>query len=281
MGASYSLGLGVPRANSFAALLPAKLSQLTGRKVEVYNEAMWAGAPHRTYLSFNDVLAANPDMILWQVTPWDVLNVSALGTSEPIPPDAVGKDTSLRSKVFAALKQLRGNVGATGFLIRHFIYESQSLYLRSVLMAGDDQSGYLKSEPSALWQSRLNQFDFYAADMEERARAAGVPFVVVLVPNRAQAAMISARDWPDGYDPYKLNEELRSIITSHGGIYIDILPDLRNIPNSQQLYFPIDDHPDVGGHELIAELLAKELTNGTVPALKAVAQPQVVLKQGR
>jgi hypothetical protein len=93
--------------------------------------------------------------------------------------------------------------------------------------------------------------------------------------------MISARDWPDGYDPYKLNEELRSIITSHGGIYIDILPDLRNIPNSQQLYFPIDDHPDVGGHELIAELLAKELTNGTVPALKAVAQPQVVLKQGR
>jgi hypothetical protein len=97
----------------------------------------------------------------------------------------------------------------------------------------------------------------------------------VLLPNRAQAAMISMGEWPAGYDPYKLDAELRSIVTSHGGIYIDILPDFRAIPNPEQHYLPVDSHPDAGGHAIIAAMLAKELTGGAVPALKVPAQNQV------
>ena len=73
--------------------------------------------------------------------------------------------------------------------------------------------------------------------MEERAKSRGCALCgVFLVPTRAQAAMISMGEWPAGYDPYKLDDELRAIVTSHGGIYIDILPDFRNIPNPEQYY---------------------------------------------
>ena len=67
--------------------------------------------------------------------------------------------------------------------------------------------------------------------MKHRPESAGIPLVAVLVPDRTQAAMISMMDeCPKGFDPYKLGNELRSIIVSHGGTYIDILPEFRTYP---------------------------------------------------
>jgi hypothetical protein len=80
-------------------------------------------------------------------------------------------------------------------------------------------------------------------------------------------------EWRPEFDPFKLGNELRSIITSHGGIYIDILPDFRNIPNPEQGYYPVEGHLNGRGHAIIARLLAKELTIGAVPALRVSAQP--------
>jgi hypothetical protein len=127
----------------------------------------------------------------------------------------------------------------------------------------------------------LQDFDSYAGDMEARANAAGVPLVIVLLPYRAHAAMISMGEWPAGYDPYKLDQDMRTIVTRHGGTYIDILPDYRNVPDPEEGYFPVDRHPNAHGHAMIARMLAKELTSGAVPALKVVAQPQATLEQRR
>jgi len=92
--------------------------------------------------------------------------------------------------------------------------------------------------------------------------------------------MIAMGQWPDGFDPYKLDDELRAILVSHGGIYIDILSGIRNIPNPEQYYFPVDGHPDAQGHLMFSRLLAKALTSGGVPALKATSQPTAP-QQGR
>jgi len=165
--------------------------------------------------------------------------------------------------------------------LRHFLFESQSQFVKSYLMSGDGQTGFLKAEPSAEWKTRLRRFCDAVAENEARAEAAGVTLVAVLVPNRAQAAMISMREWPAGYDPYKLGEEVHSTITSNGGTYIDILPDFSHIPNPEQYYFPVDGHPDADGQAILSGLLAKELTSGAVPALRVAAQPQLAQEQKR
>jgi hypothetical protein len=69
--------------------------------------------------------------------------------------------------------------------------------------------------------------------------------------------------------PYKLDDELRAVIVPHGGTYVDILPDYRNMPNPEQYYFPVDHHRDAEGHGIIVSLLAKEISGGAVPALKS------------
>jgi hypothetical protein len=80
--------------------------------------------------------------------------------------------------------------------------------------------------------------------------------------------MISMGQWPKGEDPYKLDNELRAIITCHGGIYLDIAPDFRNIPDPEQGYLTVDGHPNTEGHAIIAGLLARELTSGAIPELR-------------
>jgi hypothetical protein len=93
------------------------------------------------------------------------------------------------------------------------------------------------------------------------------------MPDRAEATMMQLGEWPVGFDPYKLDEELRSVTTSHGGIYLDLMRDLSTIPNPRLGYFPFDGHLNPKGHAIVEELLAKELTSGVIPALRVVASP--------
>ena len=299
VGSSVALGEGVPMEKTIAALLPKEISQQTGRKVELYNEGMWSEVPHVIAQNFNVVQAANPDMILWVLTPHDI-TVTPLTLDAENSPQAAGKGGTApgqqagfllrlwrRVKESLSTKSVPDTIGElwqhalddygtppSVILLQHVLYESQSQYVKSYLRRGDDDAGFLQAHLSPQWQSFLQAFNTDAARVEAQAKAAGVPLVVVLVPNRAQAAMISMGEWPAGYDPYKLGDELRSIIVSHGGIYADILPGFRTIPNPEQYYFPVDGHPNTEGHEIIANLLAKALTNASVPALSATSPTQ-------
>jgi hypothetical protein len=197
-------------------------------------------------------------------------------STKPIPdaiPDALGELWQL------GFEECESSPSAT--LLKHLLYKSQSQYVKSFLKGGDDHAGFLSAQLSTAWQMHLGAFDTDSTGLEAQANAAGVPLAAVFVPNRAQATMISMGEWPARYDPYRIGEELRRIITSHGGAYIDILPDFRAIPNPEQYYFPVDGHPDAEGHAIIAGMLARELTSGAIPELKAAAPPKTEQEQGR
>lgn len=290
-GSSVALGGTVSREKTFAALLPPKLSQLTGSEIEVYNAARgWGFPPRFVALNFKDVLSANPDVILWVLTPIDIEDQTPDRVRDEKPAateqDVPGLGQRLRLFMARWDRSRSGrlpnwNRSRTKEILTHYFYEMEyrGQYVESYLRRADTDSGFLKAQPSALWQDHLVQFDKYAADIENQAKGTGVPLAVLYVPNRAQAAMISMGKWPDGYDPYKLDNELRAIITRHGGIYIDILPGYRALPNPEEDYFPVDGHPNASGHAIISGMLAKALTNGSIPALKAATQPQAGLEK--
>jgi hypothetical protein len=289
IGTSLVLGMRVPREKTFAALLPLELSRRTGLKVELYNEATPYKYPDTIALHFDEVLKAKPDMVLWALVSGDINSQSQL--VPPTPASVRNLHPSFpawawyRMKAIFATKSFTASLAEifrrsrTATLLCQFLYDSPSLYVK--LMEIDDGMAYLRAEPSAEWQKQLKEFDNNAARIEAQARDAGVPFVVVLLPRHADVDMISRGEWPAGYDPYRLDNELRAIITSHGGIYIDILPDIHSTPSLQQGYFQVEGHLNARGHAILSGLLAEELTNGAVPALRVVARPQVALKKGR
>ena len=232
VGSSYNYGMWVPREKSYAALLPEKISQITGRPVQLYNESMQWGFPPSTVLRFHEVFDAKPDMILWVLTPYDISKAFELLPFVPPAPVANQKPVGALSRVKLAFAEnsvpkavsliwdraviapWAAELAAfrwkpSGILLEHLLYSSNSLYVKSSLTQPDTDIGYLHAEQSPLWHKNLAEFDKQAADVEGQARAAGIPFVAVLVPERAQAALISNGEWPAGYDPFKIDDQLR------------------------------------------------------------------------
>ena len=304
IGSSMAMGLFVPQQMSFASTLPKELSYRTRRRVELYNEATggkYRGGPfpiHGSVGRFNAVLSANPDMILWVVTPMDIENADSadesaatnLSISTSVPAEEPGRPASLWSKLRNAIANgsLRDKLrdrweqSRTAVILKHFLLanESSGEYVKSFL-ENDNEAGFLRAQPNSKWQHLLSVFQNDAAEFAQRAKRAGVPFVVVLIPNRAQAAMVSMGRWPEGYDPYKLDNELREMVQANGGIYMDILPNFRRIPSPERYYFPLDGHLDADGHALVSGQLTHNLTGGVVSALKAEPHAQIVSAQDR
>jgi hypothetical protein len=281
IGSSIAMGGGVSVEKTFAATLPEQLSKKTGKQVELYNYGIAFGFPRNTALRFDQVLAAKPDLILWVVSSIDVKLVDFLYAEYS--PTSIPTQTGVLASIKTAIKDkiggnpLSATVKGLGSLQQR--YKSQSKYIQSYLALPNGSEGDWDSGPNALkaelnqeWKERIRKFEIQAADIENRARVAGIPIVFVLVPTAAQAAMISLGEWPEGFDPFKIGNELRSIVTNHGGVYVDILPDFRDVPRPEQHYYPINGHPDADGHAIIAKFLTKELTSGAVPQLNAVSQ---------
>ncbi len=274
VGSSIAEGVRVPVEQTFATLLPEELSRETGRKVDLYNEGQIYGVPHRVDLAFQDALDAQPDLVLWIITTYDLQFVTltdapwAAPHSRRPPPaeqqrqsQSHGTISHLWSVAMSALDRSR-----TALMLRHAIYKSQTQYVNSFLMQGDG-AAFLRSRLDASARLKLNQFEGYFADVSRRAQHAGVPLVVAVVPQGAQATMISMGTWPAGSDPFKLGREVRSIVERHGETYVDVLQGYRQVVNAQQYFLPVDGHPTARGHLILTRLLANALSGGAVPAL--------------
>ncbi len=315
IGSSFAFGLFVPREETFAALLPGEITRRTGRTMELYNESTggkFRGGPFPVAQSpehFDRVLAASPDLILWIITPNDIPNAVS-DESAPEKPSAeaaharegatadtphpssrlanawrVLMDAASQGTLATLLEtRFRGRweQTRTSILLKHFLIasRSQAQYVDAYLKNTEDAE-CLMTEPSASWKRKVDNFKSIAAEFARHAGAAHVPLAAVMVPNRAQAAMISKGDWPKGYDPYQLDHEMSATITSHGGVYLEILPEFREIPQAEQHYFPVDGHPDPEAHAMIARLLAQELTSGAAAMLGAAPQTQTDLAKER
>lgn len=269
IGSSFAIGYHVPIEDAFATRLSPELSQMTGKNVEILNMGMLGhrGYPSFVNLRYKDALDAKPDMILRILTQWDIQHETANIKTDDLSDDS----NPQQSRALQFLTKLKNHKWRFALMLQHFLFQSQSQYVKSYLLNSDavSNTNLLKNNLNAESDRELKIFNSEDERVEKEVKAAGVPLVTVLLPIRAHAAMISMGEWPDGYNPYKLDDVLRSIVTSHGGTYIDILPDFRRIPNPEKYYMAIDGHPTAKGHALISNMLARELTSGAVPALKA------------
>jgi hypothetical protein len=276
VGSSYGFGWGVPKDQSFATLLPKQLSRRTGRKIELYNQSMVAASTHATVARLADTLAAKPDLILWVITPQDLVYDSPGNkriNGEVNGGRFIDGHLPLMEQIKEAvtanspLQEVRSRLAKSAFstTLKHYLYQSQTLYVRLYLMSGD-QVGFLQSQFSSEWKVRLQIFDNDVAIAAEASKKAGVPLVVSLVPDRILSTVLSMSNEPAGIDAYKLDHELRNIVLRHGGEFLDLLPAFRSVPNPQQYYMPVDDHPYARGHQIISDMLANGLA-AAVPTL--------------
>jgi hypothetical protein len=279
LGSSMSQALHVPYDDAFFSRAAVNLGKLYGHRIDVQNLGVPGSTPVYTDRHVKEALALNPDVVLYPVVPYDLSeqtqpNVLPRHQAQP----AAGNPNAPAAPAEPAVSTLNRLEhfiiqSRTLLVAQHFLFENKDAYIRAYMMYGD-KADYLRQPFTPAWQKRFADFDATIGDIAQRLHAAGVPLVIVAVPSRAEAALLSSPQLPAHVDPFAFGRAIEAIATKHGAAYVDLMGPISRIPNAQNLYYPVDGHLTSEGHKVIAEAVARKLQDGTVPAFSRNASPQ-------
>jgi hypothetical protein len=275
LGSSMSQALHVSYDDAFFSRAAVSLGRFCDRRIDVQNLGVPGSSPAYADRHVQEALALNPDVVLYLVVPYD-LNQQLLpkGMSEPAGLALAASSAAIQPAV-SPLNRFEHLViqSRTLLVAQHFLFENRETFISAYLMYGD-KADYLRQPFTPAWQRRLADLDVTIGDIADRLHHAGVPLLILAVPSRAQAALLSSPQLPSHVDPFAFGRAIQTIASRHGAGYVDLMGPISRIPNAENLYFPVDGHVTPEGHKVIAQALSRKLQDGSVPAFSHCAPPQ-------
>lgn len=262
LGTSMANGMFVPYADTFTARAEATLKAQCSSPVDFQNLALPAAVLglqpqwHHVLDRVPTALEMHPAALVM------VLSSLDLGYYNQLPdnlPDQPAKTAQGRPSLRDQFSQFKREVSDSRAIMamRRVMFRNEAIYLGHTLKTGDS-SNYLYPKLSPLWRMRLQVANSVLSASADKARAAGVPFLVIYYPTYQQVAAAQAKNQP-ALSPLGLDNRLRDIVEAHGGHFIDMTPTIAAQTNVPDLYYVSDDHPNGQGHRLLARELTKAL----------------------
>jgi hypothetical protein len=199
-------------------------------------------------------LALQPDLLLMALSAHD-LEVLGGGTQDAAPSSKPSSRTFNRI-LLATAARLRASRAVA--VAQHFLYENLEVYLPLYLKHGDE-ADYLRPPLSSAWQRRMELFDQEIAKVAAQSKAAHVPFMVVFVPQRAQAALLQWRHLPPDIDPDLLGKTLSEVTRRNGVLYLDLTRTIVANGTIKGLYYAVDSHPNGTAGAIIADSILSDM----------------------
>jgi hypothetical protein len=274
-GSSMSQALHVPYQDTFFDRASRELTSRCGRPVDVQNLGVPGLSPIYAYRRIPEALSLQPDVVLYLVTPFDL-------EQKILPGELAERDNPTRISPTPAAKLAANPLrdfehlliqSRTILVAQHFIFQNRETFIR-VFMVYGDRADFLRQPLTPAWQQRFADFDVIVDSVAEKLRAAGVPLIIIPVPSRVEAALLSSPQLPPRVDPYAFGREVEAIASKHGADYLDLMKPISGIPNAENLYYIVDGHVTADGHDVIAEELVRKLLDGSVPAFSQCALRQ-------
>jgi hypothetical protein len=267
MGASTAQGNKVPYDDTFAARLSQSLSRGCGRPVEFQNMGYPGAKLLDIYRRTDEALAMRPDLILLVLTPYELkamispaelekrdVSLALIGTAHAA--EGPAQTPAVRSLV-ARLSDLAYNSRLL-VVAQHFMFQDRATYVNLYLLHGDD-ADYLRLPYSANWEQRLRDFETLLREMAARAKAAGVPLMLALGPQRIQTSLLDSRVQPPGVDPFEIGRRLGAIAARHGVLFQDTLDGFGAVKDPDALFYAVDGHIDAAGNAVVAKSVLDRL----------------------
>jgi hypothetical protein len=263
MGTSLSLGLGVSNEETFASRLQQSLSGACRRPIEVENIGALTRFSGLDYFA-TDALALSPEVIVLAVLPYD-LEQQAVTTHQ-----RERKSQSWYARLSSGWRDLTLEMRDIRlvFAAEHLmLLDKQILYKTYLNGAGSRELMSVPPLPSG--ERKYAALDRMIARLAANLKGSGVPLVVMAVPNRVAAALVSDHSTLPGNDPRQFGRIVSEIAVRNGALALDATEYFARVPNAEQLYYPVDNHPTGAGHGVIAQALSNYLTEGAIPQLAA------------
>jgi hypothetical protein len=277
VGSSVSMGLYIPYEQTYFVRISRELSAICNCPVDVQNMGLpgSGGRPIYTYRRVKEALALQPDVVLYVWGPWDL-------EQQMDPKELAERNNPVQASSHALLPLTLSPMerlssvlsdSRTMLVAKHFLFQNKDAFLRASLMHGD-MSDFLRQPFTPAWQQRFAGIDLIIGDMADKLRAAGVPLIVIPVPSRAQAALLSSREWPPHVDPFAFGHQVEMTTFRHRAGYVDLMGAFSRIPDSEQLFYPVDGHIIPDGQNVLAQSILRTLRDGAVPAISQCAVQQ-------
>jgi len=254
MGMSVTMGLYIPVEEIFAERAQRLLEHAFDRPFDVQNMASMARVTAQPDL-IPEALSLSPDMIVLAIVPFDVSQLAA-------------EDPPGRVRAGFSIREMAGRIGSqfhstkVGFAAAHFILQDPESVYRYALSFGPSRD--VISDPlSPAGERMYAAFATVIDRMSEGIKGTGIPLVVMVIPNRVTAAMVSNRAAIAGTDGYAFGRRIAEMAVRRGAYCLDTTAAFAAVPHAERLFFPVDNHPTSEGHELLARSLAAYLSGGS------------------
>lgn len=275
LGSSFAEGTSVPYDKSFSAVSEAQLSRSCHGPVEFQNLGVYELPLRKVATRIDPALRLQPDAAILVLAPYDLekLNLPEEG-DEPAGVKRVSTNSQLPAvqhvdMLTRAKEVVKDSRALT--VAEHFMFENPDIEIPMYLRYGD-KADFLRPPFSPEWQHRLAIADSVIGKTAARFRAAGVPLLVMLIPQRTQAELLTMKNRPSGIDPLALQRALSAIAQKHGAKTIDLFSQFARDPHPANFYYPVDNHLNVDGSQAVARSIVTSLSNSGIAAFDGCAQ---------
>jgi hypothetical protein len=248
IGSSTAAGYLVKYDDTFAARSARALTRACHQPVEFQNLGGAGYNGRRVLPRADEALSLDPDLMVMILTTVDM--------------EQADKDDGAAAAVSPGLAaRIKETIWASRalYMEQYFLLSNDETYLPFYLKVAS-KAGFLQTHMPPLWTRRAADAERVVAQVADKARARGVPFVLIFAPSRASAAMkASGRTWP-GYDAFAMPRELRAAVERHGAQFIDAT---RAIPVGQptkRYFYTVNGHMNAEGHRLLSEAFVARVT---------------------
>jgi hypothetical protein len=275
IGSSTSEGYLVAYNDAFFTQTEKELTELCHRPVQVQNLGRSQCFPDCSFRRVDEALALKPDLLMLSISPHDIEAIHPSDVAnryEPMPMEDA-EDTPQKTRNPIRRLQRIVKRSRAFYVAEHFLFQDPASYLRLYLINPENVAS-MSDSLSPAWESHFNGLDVLVGEMAAKARAANVPFVMVEVPNLAQASLLSMKNAPPGLDPYAINNRLQQIANRHGIEFVDVLSAFKETPDSNKLFYQVDGHLDGEGQALVSGPLVDQLTSGSNPVFRGCQRPE-------
>jgi hypothetical protein len=263
IGASVTMGLYIPGDETYAARTEAALNRTCARPAEVQNMGGMVRFSDQWKLA-DEALRLSPDVIVLTVAPYDLETLAATAQLS----DRHSQTPVERAKLAWRNLVLKTRESKLVFAAEHFmLLDTQVLYETYNNIGGSREVMRFPQTPAG--EQMYAEFSEALDRMMAKLRDSGVPVLVMALPNRIIAAMVSNRSNLEGTDPLWFGHRIGEIAVQDGALALDVTPGFASVAHAERLFYPVDNHPNGDGHAVIAKALVDRLTDGSIPQLAA------------
>ncbi len=254
LGSSASWGYEIPTDQTWWHRVATHLASVCNRPIDVQNLG--------GIFDFNQVgarvpeaLALKPTAVVMIMSPFDLdrlpdsdfdpdFRMHRSGSGQGI---NAKPDLETLQKIKVVLTNLRATTAAQSLM-----YRNADTYV-PLYLNYRDKADFLRPPFTKPWQRRLQITDQALGWMAGQIHKQGLPFILVLTPQQAQADIIASHKVYPGIDPFALNHAIAAIAARHGIVFRDLTPRFNRIEDAPALYLNTDGHLNGKGNGLIAD----------------------------